>query len=759
MSPEAADREAWRRLLRRVRDAMAEPGDARERLDRVVRIIATEMVAEVCSIYFRLRGGSLLLVATEGLKPEAVLQTRLRAGEGLVGEIAATARALALPEAQSHPKFAYRPETGEEVYHSFMGVPIVRAGRVVGVLVVQNRTARLYTEEEIEALETVAMVIAELAVSDEVSTALGLRSVADDDGTGPMRLGGLRLNDGLAIGSVVVHERSIAIQQLVADDTESELERLAGALRRMHRALDDLFAADDLEGDGEHREVFDAYRMFARDRGWLERIRSAIGQGLSAEAAVQRVQNEMRTRFRQIRDPYIRERVVDIDDLANRLLQHLAGRDEPEQAVRDLPEDAVLAARTLGPAELLEYDREHLRALLMEEGSATAHVAIVARALDIPVLGRVANLLDVVQPGDRVIVDADHGQLLVRPAPRVEETFVASMRARAERRALYAALKDEPAVTVDGVPISLQVNAGLLIDMQAMHDCGAEGVGLYRTEVPFMVRHQFPDVEEQTDLYRRVLELADDKPVVFRTLDIGGDKVLPYLPSQREANPALGWRAVRLALDEPAILRDQLRALVRAAGGRRLDVMFPMITEVAEFDAARGVLQRELVRAEESGEPVPTAIRAGAMVEVPALLWQLPALLARVDFLSIGSNDLLQFVFAADRDNARVGDRYDVLSPSALNLFRTIFEHCEQARVPVTFCGEVASGPLEAMALIGVGCRSISAQPHAIGPIKVMAGSLELAPLAEYMRSLLDLPDHSLRPYLRDYATRSRVIV
>lgn len=749
--------EASRRLLRRVRDVMAAEIPSQARLDRVVRVIAAEMVAEVCSIYLRRSGNILVLYANQGLKPEAVHVTRLAIGEGLVGLIAEQAQPLALSDAQAHPHFAYRPETGEEIYHSLMGVPILRGGRLLGVLVVQNRSRRHYTEDETEALQTVAMVLAEVAASGDIPD-VPESGEAEQAAASPSRLNGTVFSGGLALGTAVLHEPRVSIRRMVAEDPEEEEERLREALREMYTSLDSMFAAADLADTGEHRDVLDAYLMIAQDRGWLDRIREAMQGGLTAQAAVRRVQDDMRARMRQIRDAYIRERLHDLDDLSNRLLQHLMGG-ETNGVVPDLPEDAVLFARTMGPAELLDYPRERIRAVVLEEGTPTAHVAVVARALDIPMVGAIEDGLAAVQPGDPVIVDGSNGQVFLRPGDDVTHTFVQNMRAREEQRARYAAIRDLPAVTLDGVEIALHINAGLQLDAEHVTSSGAAGIGLYRTEVPFMVRDRFPDVTDQTDLYRRILDHAEGKPVVFRTLDIGGDKLLPYWRAGRDANPALGWRALRLALDRPFLLHQQLRALLRAAGERELRILFPMVTEVAELERARAILDVECRREERLGNPLPTKLQVGAMIEVPSLAFQLPALCRRVDFVSIGSNDLVQFLFAADRQNPRLANRYDVLSPPILSFLRFIVSGCGTSGTPVTFCGEMAGYPLEAMALVGLGYRSLSMPPPAVGPIKHMLRSLRLKPLATYMETLLALPDHSVREKLRAYANDHQVAI
>ena len=741
---------AIRRLLRRLRDIMAGSGSAQERLDRIVRVVAAEMVAEVCSAYIMRAGEVLELFATEGLRPEAVHRTRLRVGEGLVGVIAATARPLALAEAQSHPDFAYRPETGEEIYHSLMGAPILRGGHVLGVLVVQNRTPRHYTEDEVEILQTIAMIVAELAASGDLVNPL---EIAQGQGGTllPLRIVGVRLNAGLALGPAVLHEPKVIIRQVVAEDVEGELARLRGAVAAMREAIDELVATSRQFGAGEHHDVIETYRMFAADRGWVARIADAIRSGLTAEAAVEKVADDTRGRMMQVSDPYLRERLFDLEDLANRLQQHLSGH-PPSAAWAELPAEFILVARAMGPAELLDYGRRRIMGLVLEEGSPTAHVAIVARAFDIPVVGRVEDATSRIEAGDLVIVDGDHAQILVRPSEDIRQSVAAAVEARTRRRAFYETLSSVPPISRDGVSIKLMLNAGLLLDLAQLGTTGAEGVGLFRTEFPLMIRDTFPGVDELTEFYKRVFDQAECRPVFFRTLDIGGDKVLPYLPHAFEDNPAMGWRALRIGLDRPAMLRQQLRALIRAAAGRTLFIKFPMVAEVAELERARALVDMELARAACEGRALPQTVKVGVMLEVPSLLWQLPALCERIDFLSVGTNDLLQFLFACDRGNPRLADRYDPLSAPMLALLREIIARTREAGVSLSMCGDMAGNPIEAMVLIALGFRTLSMAATAIGPVKTMIRSLDTAAVAGYLDDIGNRPDHSLRPKLEAYA-------
>ena len=746
-----------RRLLARLRDVMAGGGSAQERLDKTVRLIAADMVAEVCSCYVMRAGEVLELFATEGLKKSAVHQTRLRVGEGLVGDIAGQARTLALADAQAHPNYAYRPETGEEIYHSLMGVPIIRGGRVIGVLVVQNRSQRHYTEEEMETLETVAMVLAELVASGNL---VSRDELAPVDGTAllPLRLEGIRLHSGVGIGFAVLHQPRMVIRQLVAEDADAELGRFSQALSGIQASLDALFARPDMH-DGEHRDVLETYRMFTEDKGWRGRISEAIMTGLTAEAAIQKIHDDMRVRMANISDPYLRERMHDFDDIANRLLQFLAGGENGGEGRAELPANSILVARSIGPMELFDYDHRKLRGLILEEGSPTAHVVIVARALDIPVVGRCKDALDRVEAMDPIIVDGDNAQVFLRPSDDIRDSFVTAVGQRALRRAQYALLRNVPAETVDGTSIHLMMNAGLLLDMQHLEETGAEGIGLYRTELPFMARPSLPDVAAQETLYRKIMEQAKGLPVVFRTLDVGGDKVLPYWNAPQEENPALGWRSIRITLDRPAVLRQQIRALLGAASGRDVTIMFPMIASVDEFRRAVALLELEKERMAQSGRELPHTIRVGTMLEVPALAFQLDALLPLVDFISVGSNDLGQFLFAVDRGNPLVAERYDTLSPGFLNFLRYVVRACDAAGVSLSVCGEMAGRPLEALALLAIGIRTLSMNSSSLGPVKTMIRSADLRLVREYLDEIISLPASSLRDRLKMFAQDHGVIV
>jgi len=744
-----------RALLRALREVLAQKAAAQARLDRVVRLVGGSMAAEVCSIYVLRTDELLELAATIGLNPNAVHNTRLRVGEGLVGAVANAAQALNLTDAPAHPNFAYRPETGEDPFKSFLGVPILRGGRPRGVLVVQNQIERQYAEEDVEALETVAMVLAEMLAAAEFLEMRGAEGTAAQPDL-PLTLEGITLAPGIATGVAVLHEPRVRITKLIAEDLESELARLDGAVAALRKSIDQTLRRDDPLFAGTPLEVMETYRMFAHDKGWLARLQEAVRSGLTAEAAVERVQNETRAKMMRHRDRYVRERYSDLDDLANRLLRHLTGRAGLEAEIKD---KIVLIAHHMGPADLLDYDHTKLAGVLVEEGTASSHVAIVARALNIPMLGGLADIADQVGWGDTVIVDAELGEVHIRPQDQLTAAFNQKLSLSEERRAKFEALRDVPAETMDGVSIGLMMNAGLLYDLPHLAETGADGIGLFRTELQFMISRTFPRLTAQTDLYAEVMDAAEGKPVTFRTLDLGGDKVLPYLQAAEEENPAMGWRALRFALDRPGLLRYQIRAMLAAAAGRELRLMFPMVSEVDEFIRARALVDRELEWRQDRGYEQPTAVSVGCMLEVPSLGWQLDALFPVVDFLSVGTNDLLQFLFAADRGNARVADRYDFLSPAVLSFVSHIVQRAEHYGVPVTICGEAAGKPVEALALVGLGVRSLSVPAAALGPIKLMVRSLHIGELEPFVGTLLERPDRSVREDLTAFATENGIML
>ncbi|RDV03016.1 phosphoenolpyruvate--protein phosphotransferase [Sphingorhabdus pulchriflava] len=745
---------AARNILTGLHEVMASGNHAQAKLNQVVNIIGEALSSEVCSIYL-LRDGVLELYATRGLNQDAVHVTRLGFGEGLVGTIAENVETLNLDEAAAHPAFRYMPETGEERFHSFAGVPIVRSERAVGVLAVQHADPRKYAEVEIEALQTTAMVLSELiayaGLIDEAGT-IGSSQI------GTVVLTGLPLVSGVAAGTAIFHQPNVRIEHTVAEDTEAERARVYSAFDKMREQIDRMANMAEFGAGGEHEEILATYKMFAYDEGWSRRINEAIDSGLTAEAAIERVQQRTRMRMRQIDDPLLADRMHDLEDLSNRLLRIVSGQ-MSTAAQLGLKQDSILVARNLGPAELLEYDKRRLRGVILEEGSLTAHVTIVARAMGVPVLGRVAGVRQTILDGDMLLLNADEKTVIVRPAAAVQQAFSSELADRQKKKARYAALRDEPSVTKDGKKVTLMINAGLRDDALAIGLSGAEGIGLFRTEFQFLISATLPQRERQQRFYREVLDAAGDKPVVFRTIDVGGDKALPYLKhvSDEEENPALGWRALRLALDQEGLMKAQARALLEAAAGRNLNVMFPMVSEPWEFDAAKQVFETQLEYLASRKKQLPSRIRYGAMLEVPALAEVLDVLLPKIDFLSIGTNDLTQFLFAADRADPRLAERYDWLSPAILRFIRRVVLACREHKVDLAVCGEMGGRTLEALALMGIGIDRLSITPAAVGAVKAMVRSTNMADVEGFIEELLSNPTANFRQEISNWASKQGV--
>ncbi|WP_424929622.1 phosphoenolpyruvate--protein phosphotransferase [Amaricoccus tamworthensis] len=743
-----------RTILTRLREVLSEPGQGQgqERLDRIVKLIANGIVAEVCSVYLKRDDDTLELCATQGLNADSVHRTWLRRGQGLVGRIADRAEPINTADAANTSGYMPIPSTGEEVFSAFLGVPILRLGEVLGVLVVQNRQNHEYSDDVIYALEVVAMVIAEMA---ELGAFVG---------PGPMEIArqhrgsvfarGLQGQEGVAEGVVVLHEPHIVVSQPISDDPEHETRRLHQALDALRSEVDEMLSADYLTAKGEHRDVLNSYKMFANNKGWIRRMEVSIQSGLAAEVAVEKEQSDTRARMSRIADAYIRERLHDLDDLSNRLLRLLAGMEAGSG--RDIPENAILVARNIGPAELLDYGRK-LSGVVLEEGSVGSHAAIVARALAIPLVIQARRITREAQNGDHILVDGDQGLVHLRPEETVAKAFREKIEMLTEAQEKYATLRDKPAKSRDGITIDLHMNAGLMADLPSLPKCGATGVGLYRTELQFLIRANMPRRSDLAALYSRILNAAGDKPVVFRTLDIGSDKVLPYMNRVEEPNPALGWRAIRLSLDRQGVMRMQLQALLRGANGRALTVMFPFISQLSEFETARGLLLREVDREAALGHPIPETLRIGTMMETPSLAYAPDKLFKITDFISVGGNDLKQFFFAADRENELVRRRYDSLSTSYLSFLERIILRCREFDTPLSFCGEDAGRPVEALAFSAIGFRTLSMRPASIGPVKAMLRQVELEQVRELIEGARYDGAESARDAIEGWLTHSGV--
>ncbi|KIN73354.1 phosphoenolpyruvate--protein phosphotransferase [Sulfitobacter guttiformis] len=732
-----------RKLLGRLRDAMAGDDAGQARLDKITSLIADSMGCEVCSIYLFRDEDTLELCATEGLKKDAVHQTRMKMGEGLVGRVAKRRRVINTPDAPQATGFRYMPETGEEIYSSFLGVPIQRLGDTLGVLVVQSKIAREFNTDEEYALEVVAMVLAEMT---ELGAFVGEGAAMSARHSQPVLLRGTVAQEGVAEGHIWLHEPRVVVSNLVTDDPEREGKRLSDAVDALRLSVDQMLGM--AMGDKDQQEVIQTYRMFANSKSWMQRMQADITQGLSAEAAVEKEQSLARSRIGQSSDSYMRERLSDLDDLSNRLLRILTGQGKNTGA--EMPSDPILVARNIGPAELLEYGRS-LRGIVLEQGSVGSHAAIVARALAIPLIVHAGRITNEALNGDHVMVDGEQGIVHLRPEDTVATAFRDKIAMQAAAQERYTSIRDKPAETKCGNVIGLHMNAGLMADLPSLGSSGAEGVGLFRTELQFLVRNQMPRRSELSALYTRVLDAAQGKRVVFRTLDIGSDKVLPYMKPNDEPNPALGWRAIRVGLDKPGIMRMQLQALFRAANGGPLTVMFPFVAQFEEFRAARAEVDKTLLREKKLGHVVPSSIEVGAMLETPSLAFAPDKFFEEVEFLSIGGNDLKQFFFAADRENERVRKRYDTLNLSFLTFLEGIVKRCEASNTPLSFCGEDAGRPVEALCFAAIGFRTLSMRPASIGPVKSLLRRCDLSEVRAVIEQARAQGDMSVRSAVMEY--------
>lgn len=732
-----------RKLLKRLRDTLAGSVDGQDRLDNITHHIADSMGAEVCSIYLFRDPATLELCATEGLTPESVHKIRLRLGEGLVGRVAKTGQPINTANAPAEPGFRYMPESGEETFPGFLGVPIQRVGERLGVLVVQSSAAEAFTEDDVYGLEVVAMVLAEMA---ELGAFLDNNADGARHGR-PVLLRGISGQEGAAEGRVWLHEPRVVVTNPVSDDPAKDRARLTEAVASLRASLDEMLAAADTSGT-EYHEVMQTYRMFAHSRSWLRRMEEDIDLGLSAEAAVEKEQSLARSRLERAADPYLRERLHDLDDLSNRLLRILTGQGRDTGA--EMPANPILVARNIGPAELLDYGRK-LKGVVLQEGSVGSHAAIVARALAIPLVVQADRITAEALNGDTILVNGDTGTIHLRPEETVAAAFRDQIAMQAEAQKRYAGLRDLPAQSLCGEVVNLYMNAGLMADLPSLEHSGAEGVGLFRTELQFLTRNRVPRRSDLAALYSHVLDNAHGRPVIFRTLDIGSDKVLPYMKPHDEPNPAMGWRAIRVGLDRRGMLKMQLQALIRAAVGRPLYVMFPFVAEMAEFESAQRILMEMVGREQQLGHPMPSDIRVGAMIETPSMAYAPRKFFETCDFVSVGGNDLKQFFFAADRENERVRRRYDTLSSSYLSLLEVIARRCAEAGVPLSFCGEDAGRPIEAVAFAALGFRRLSMRPSSIGPVKHLIRRVNLAELREIMTTAMAEGQPGLRRTITDW--------
>ena len=718
------------------------------RFDKVMNALAKQTKSDGAVCFLLIEENYLELFAAKGLNSKATNQVALKVGDGIIGKVALNKRTRVVKDFTKEPDFIYRAGAGEEKFKSILASPIIRWGRSIGVFGLYKKEIYPFSKQERETLETFAMIFAEWAASDEMriykEEFIKQRGITISD-----KMKGVSLSRGYGVGAAVVHRRRQIIKNLFAEDKKEELERLTDAHTRMNADLDEKFNTSKL-GLGEHADILDAYRMFAKDKGLFNKIAGHIDGGLTAEAAVERAYEDMWNRLSATQDTYLKERLHDLRDIADRLQTYLSGNNS-DVKISDL-DSIVLVAQTLGPADLMDYDYKKIKALILEDGTPTMHVAIVAKALGIPVVSKIKDLAKDIRNGDTIAVDGDEGFVYIRPSDKVLATFEQKICKIKNEAAQLESLKNLPAKTLDKQKVYLYVNIGLDFDLNYIESTNCDGVGLYRTEIPFMTADKLPDVETQISYYKKLFDKAQNKKIIFRSLDVGSDKLLPYWAYSGEENPAIGWRSIRITLDRRALLRQQMRAFIRAAKGKELYVMFPMIANLAEFRDAKETFLIELEKEKEISNDVPSKVHIGIMVEVPSVVFQLDSILPETDFISVGTNDLAQFIFACDRTNNRLANRYDVLSVSFLKVMKEIITKANQHNVLCSVCGEMASNPLEAMVLLGLGYRHLSSSGASFAKVKKMVRTSNTKELADYMDTLLNFNERTLRPQLIAYA-------
>ncbi len=722
-------------VLRQIQQAVSENDDPSIKLENTMRLLAKGFGADAAACYLTIDDNYLELFGKYA--PDNIeLKDNIRTGENLAGEIALNRRSF------------FRTEHADSSYSAALGSPLLRWNKTAGVILIIRQKPHDFDETEVQTLETIAMFLTATLFSEEMvnykkklikSRGLNLKD----------RLKGVSLNKGYGVGSAIVHQRRQALIKIFTENKKLELSRLDDARERMNKSLDEKFNATRL-GIGEHTDILETYRMFARDKGWYKKIADNIENGLTAEAAVERAYEDMWNRLSGSPDLYLRERLHDLRDVADRLRLFLSGDDT--QTRQKTQDDIIIVAKTMGPADLMDYDYHKIRGLIIEDGTPTMHVAIVARALNIPVVAKIRGIFKDVKEGELLAVDGQEGYVYVNPADDIVQKFKSRQKNMGLLLEQLKKLRRYPNKTLDGIKISLNINVGLDFDLDYISSTKCDGIGLYRTEIPFMSSAQMPDVEKQISFYKTLMDQAGNKKVIFRSLDVGSDKLLPYWGNMQEDNPAIGWRSIRITLDRRAILRKQMKAFLKAAAGHELNVMFPMIASLEEFLEARETLMIELEKEKRRGEKVPLKVNTGLMIEVPSIIFQLDEVLKSADFISVGTNDLSQFMFACDRGNPRLTERYDVLSAPFLRVMREIIKKAEKAGVPCSVCGEMAGSPVEAMALIGLGYRRLSMAGSAYGGVKNMIRSLRVEDITDYVQILLKSPKRTLRPQLLAYA-------
>ena len=731
-------------VLRRIVQEVNAADDLHGALRLIVERVKQSMAVDVCSVYLvDTTTEQHVLMATEGLHPESVGSVRMDYESGLVSLVAERAEPVNLSNATEHPRYEYFPETGEERFLAFLGVPIIHHRQVLGVLVVQRRTAYRFVEDEVTFLITVASQLAGGIAHAEVSG--GICGLGEDDTPEAAfehrPLQGLAAAPGVAMGeAVVVYNRADlgAVPDRATATPEEDETRLLDAVSAVRQEVDDLASRMRDHLPSEELALFDAYRMMLDSSSLSGQIVERIRAGQWAPGALRQVFDEHVRAFSSMDDSYLAERADDIRDLGRRILVHLQRQEQ--QQPPEYPDRVVLVGEEIVAASIAEVPPDKLAGVVSMRGSRNSHAAILARAMGLPAVMGVNHLPVSRMDGRSLIADGYSGRVYITPSQDIWNEYQRLVSEEEELTAGLTHLRDLPAETTDGVRVPLYVNTGLVSDMSASRQSGAEGIGLYRTEFPFMVRERFPGEEEQAEVYRAVLESFEPRPVILRTLDVGGDKALPYFPIT-EDNPFLGWRGIRITLDHPEIFMVQLRAMLQASlGFSNLNLLLPMIGSVAELDEALALLRRARRELHDEGIPV-TMPRVGVMVEVPSAVYMADRLASRVDFLSIGTNDLTQYLLAVDRNNARVAELYDALHPAVLAAMQQTLNGARQHQCPVSVCGEMAGDPAAVILLLAMGMDSLSTSVSSLPRVKWVIRSISHARARELYEEVREYDD------------------
>ena len=716
-------------VQRVISEQISAPNMAEEKIAEVLKIFANSFEADKIALYATVDENYLEKIG--GIN-DSNFKSTLRFNDENVGLCALNCRTI---NTKDETKSFYQ-----------LCVPIIRMYNTIGVIVLENNSE--FNESTISAIETLSLSMVDFISSKSVNEYKN-RLIKEEGFVIRDSLKGVGLNAGYGVGKVVLHRRHRELVNIFAENIELEQSRLDKGRKRMSEYLDKKLAQTE-NSIGNSVAIMEAYKMFAQDKGWYKKISADISKGYTAEAAIEHVYEEMWNKLSLTDDVYLKEKLYDLRDVSDRLRSFVAGETENAEVLPD--EDIVIIAQNMGPADLMDYNYEKIKGLVIEDGTATMHAVIVAKALNIPVIAKIHGVLQEVKSGELIALNGENGKLYIHPSDEIISEFKEKSFGRKNIFAELKTLRNLPTETLDGTKINLALNYGFDLDFDYIEPTNCDGIGLYRTEIMYMTKDKMPDVETQQKQYARLFNKMGSKRIIFRTLDVGSDKLLPYWGEIKEENPAIGWRSIRITLDRRAILRQQIRALLRASAGKTLNIMFPMISTLQEFLEAKETVMLEYEREKTRKNPTAKQINIGIMIEVPSIVFQLDEILQEVDFISVGTNDLYQFTFACDRGNPRLSNRYDVLSAPFLRLMKTIVDKAGQYKVYCSVCGEMAGNPIEAMVLIGMGYRNFSVSGSSYAKIKKMIRSLKKEDIEDYVKLLFKSNKKTLRPQLLSYA-------